>query len=276
VRSYQTFALAVATTAVLATGPARAADLPPMLPPPPMMQEYGGWYLRGDIGMTNQKVRSLDNVLFATTDDLVIHDKNFEAGMLFALGIGYRHNSWFRWDVTGEYRGETGFHGFDTWDDGGTARFNDYTAKKSEWVLMWNAYLDLGTWKGITPFVGAGIGASRIGIHSFRDRGVDLLGTPTIGYANSAYKWNLAWALHAGMAYDVTPNFTIELAYRYIHLGNGKSGDIIPFDGPSTIDNPMHFKGITSHDVKFGVRWAMADMGVSHWQPPMQPVYSKY
>jgi opacity protein-like surface antigen len=272
-RSFKTIALAAAATAVLATSQARAADLP-LLPPPPI-QEYGGWYLRGDIGMTNQMVRSLDNVLFATTANLVIHDKNFEAGMLFGLGVGYRHNSWFRWDLTGEYRGEAGFHGFDTWFDGTDDRFNNYTAKKSEWVLMWNAYLDLGTWKGITPFVGAGIGVSRIGIHSFRDAGIaETTLLPTLAYADSAYKWNFAWALHAGLAYNVTPDFTIELAYRYIHLGDGKSGDIIAFDGTNTINNPMHFKGISSHDVKLGVRWALADMGVSHWAPP--PIISKF
>jgi opacity protein-like surface antigen len=276
-RSFKIFALAAAASAVLATGHARAADMPPLLPPPPMIEEYGGWYLRGDIGMTNQQVGSLDNASFPGTLDLVIHDKNFEAGMLFGLGIGYRHNSWFRWDLIGQYRGETGFHGFDTWSDGVDERFNDYTAKKSEWLLMWNAYLDLGTWKGITPFVGAGIGASRITIHSFRDAGIGPAPgfDPTLGFANSASKWNLAWALHAGLAYDVTPNFTIELAYTYLDLGSGRSGDIIGYDGANLIYNPMHFKNITSHDVKLGVRWAFADLGVSHWQPP-QPVYSKY
>ena len=270
-RSFKTFALAAAAMAVLATGQARTADLP-MMPPPPMIEQYGGWYLRGDIGMTNQQVRSLDNALFADAVNLTIRDKNFEAGMLFGLGIGYRHNSWFRWDLTGEYRGETGFHGFDTYGGPPADSYNNYTAKKSEWLLMWNAYLDLGTWKNITPFIGAGIGASRVGIHSFRDIGIAGV-VDTAAYAPSASKWNLAWALHAGLAYDVTPNFTIELAYRYVHLGDGRSGDIIAFDGTNDINNPMHFKNITSHDVKFGVRWAMADMGVSHWAPPLVSKY---
>ena len=265
----KTFALAAAATAVLATN-ARAADLPPLLPPPPMIEDYGGWYLRGDIGMTNQRVKNLDNVLFDTAANLTIRDKNFESGMLFGLGVGYRHNDWFRWDFTGEYRGETGFHGMDTYGGPPVTNTNIYTGKKSEWLLMWNAYLDLGTWKNITPFVGAGIGASRITIHSFRD--IDPI-EPSAAYANAASKWNFAWALHAGLAYDVTPNFTIELAYRYVHLGHGQSGDIIAFDGTNDVNNPMHFKDITSHDIKLGVRWAMADMGISHWQPP---VISKY
>jgi opacity protein-like surface antigen len=267
-RSFKIFALAAAASAVLATGHARAADMPPLLPPPPMIEEYGGWYLRGDIGMTNQLVGRLDNVLFDA--DTVVVDKNFEAGMLFGLGIGYRHNSWFRWDIAGEYRGETGFHGMDI--TGGGTGSNDYSAKKSEWLLMWNAYLDLGTWKNITPFIGAGIGASRISIHSFRDRN---LVTSGLAYADTASKWNFAWALHAGLAYDVTPNFTIELAYRYIDLGDGRSGDIIPYTGVNAVNNPMHFKNITSHDVKLGMRWALADMGISHWAP-QPPIYSKY
>jgi opacity protein-like surface antigen len=221
--------------------------------------------------MTNQSVRKLDNALFATTDQLVIHDKNFESGMLFGLGIGYKYNNWLRFDLTGEYRGETGFHGFDTWVDvTPDERFNNYTAKKSEWLFLVNAYLDLGTWKGFTPFVGAGIGTSRNTIHSFRDAGIGLgpAFVPTMAYADAASKWNFAWALHAGFAYDVTPNFAVELAYRYLDLGSAKSGDIIAFDGTNTIDNPMIFKGLTSHDVKLGVRWMFAD-NYSDYQPPL-------
>jgi hypothetical protein len=66
----------------------------------------------------------------------------------------------------------------------------------------------------------------------------------------------------------VTPNFVIELAYR----GDGKTGDFRNTD-PGQGCNvappcfPVVFKGLTSHDVKFGVRWMLADMGVSHWRP---------
>jgi opacity protein-like surface antigen len=90
-RSLKIFALAAAGLAVLATGHARAADLPPMLPPPPMIQEYGGWYLRGDIGMTNQKVRRLDNVLFANNGDLVssrqeFRERHLRSALVSAIG----------------------------------------------------------------------------------------------------------------------------------------------------------------------------------------------
>ena len=65
----------------------------------------------------------------------------------------------------------------------------------------------------------------------------------------------MAWALHAGVAYKVTPNFTVELAYRYLDMGDGLTGDLRTFDGANGVNNPMTFKNITSHDLKLGVRW---------------------
>ena len=55
----------VAGVAMLGTSAAFAADmrLPPP-PMPPMVQDFGGWYLRGDVGMSNQKVKNLDNLLY--------------------------------------------------------------------------------------------------------------------------------------------------------------------------------------------------------------------
>ena len=208
--------------------------------------------------MTNQQVKSLDNVSFPGTPNLVIQDKNFESGTLFGIGVGYQFNNWLRFDVTGEYRGETGFHGLDTWTDLlGNPRFNNYTAKKSEWLALVNVYADLGTWYSFTPFVGVGIGGSRNTIHSFRDAGIDEFGSPTLGFAHAASKWNFAWAIHAGIGYKITPNATIEFAYRYVNLGDALSGDIETYSGLNSVNNPMHFKDITSHDVKLGVRWLL-------------------
>lgn len=245
---------------------------PPPPPPPPVVEEWGGWYIRGDIGMTNQAVSTLDNALYATATGLRLVDMNFESGNLFGLGVGYKWNSWLRLDFTGEYRGETGFHGMDIYNVGplpADQRFNNYTAKKSEWLYLLNVYADLGTWNGVTPFVGAGIGFSRIGIHSFRDLGTDGTNV-TLGYADSAYKWNIAYAFHAGLAYEVTKNFTVELAYRYVYLGDGESGDIIAYDGTNAIRNPMLFKGIDSHDLKVGLRYQFASAVYQS-----QPVYQQ-
>lgn len=242
---------------------------PPPPPPPPVIEEFGGWYIRGDIGMTNQGVGELFNANYPSTANLVVRDKNFESGMLWGIGVGYKWNSWLRFDVTGEYRGETGFHGLDTWDDAGTPRFNNYTGKKSEWLFLANIYADLGTWGGVTPFLGAGIGFARVGIHSLRDIGTDGVNV-SLSYADSGYKWNVAYALHAGLAYEITRNLTIEFAYRYTYLGDGISGTLIAYDGSGTTP-PMQFRGIDSHDLKLGVRYLFASAPAQQYQ--MQQVF---
>jgi opacity protein-like surface antigen len=271
-RSLKSLATLLTAMAVLAPQATRAADLPPL--PPPPIQEFGGWYLRGDIGMTHQQFKGLEYPGFATATDFIWLDRgSFDASPFFGLGLGYRHNSWFRWDATVEYRGKAAFHALDRFDNGGTLNTNEYTASKSEWLLMWNAYLDLGTWRSITPFVGAGIGASHNTISHFRDTNVIAGGG---GYAGTASKWNFAWALHAGLSYDVTPNFTVELAYRYVDLGDAHTDILYNLTGTCVLCSRVIFKDLTSHDLKLGVRWMLADMGVSHWAPPPPPLVRKY
>ena len=243
--------LAVAGAAIwLALPAAQAADLPPA-PPPVVYQpepEFSGWYLRGDIGMTNQEVGSLYNVLYDTAVGLQQVSRGFEASPLFGLGIGYQFNDWLRADITGEYRTGATFHGLDIYP-GGT---DEYTWIKSEWLFMANVYADLGTWWSITPFVGVGAGATYNLISNFLD-----VNTPNLGvaYAEDTGQWQFAWAIHAGLAYKVNNRFTVELAYRYLNLGDAQSGDIIAYTGVNNFNNPMILQDITSHDLKLGVRF---------------------
>jgi opacity protein-like surface antigen len=94
-----------------------------------------------------------------------------------------------------------------------------------------------------------------------------------VAYAAPASKWNFAWALHAGLSYQVTPNFIVELAYRYVDLGSAQSGDLIGFDGTNNIFNPMLFKHVTSNDLKLGVRWMFADNFFPSYEPPLVRKY---
>ena len=263
----KTFAIAVAAVAALAPQAARAADLPPLMPPP-AIQEYGGWYLRGDIGMTNQLVGNLNNVLFPGTPDLVIHDKNFEAGMLFGVGIGYKHNSWFRWDITGEYRGKGLFVAQDRYTDGNVfIATNDYQADIESWVGLFNTYIDLGTWHCVTPYVGGGIGFASISVLGYTDVNVNVPGG-SVAYGKDHTETNFAWALYGGLAYEVTPGFTIDLAYRYTDLGDAKTGKTFTYDNAVTAGS-FEIEDITSHDVMLSVRWALGK------QPAPMPVAFK-
>jgi opacity protein-like surface antigen len=253
-----------------------AADL---APPPPPVVEYSGWYLRGDIGVTSQQVDKLNNALYSSFSSVQNVDKGFDSAPLFGLGIGFQWNTWFRTDFTGEYRAKANFHGLDIGRAPGLILPDDYHASKSEWLFLANAYVDLGTWWNITPFIGAGVGTSLNTISSFRDVGITGIapGGPilSVAYGHSASKWDFAWAVHAGFAYRVTPSVTLEFAYRYVDLGSARSGDLIGFDGTNRVNNPMEFKNLTSNDFKFGVRWAFdSGYGAPPVYVPPEPNYS--
>jgi opacity protein-like surface antigen len=262
--------IVAAGAASLLSSMAFAADMaiapPPMPYAPPPVEDFGGWYLRGDIGMTNQSVKTLTLATAPFPAGFQTTGMGFDSSTSYDVGVGYRFNNWFRADVTGEYRGNANFHGsqFSPLNASfpGFAGVDNYSGSKSEWVAMANAYVDLGTWWCITPFVGAGVGMSRNTISGFRDDGVVLntgFGTsPSTTFAADGSKWNFAWALHAGLAYKVAPGFTVELAYRYINLGDGVTGVTNSFDGVTTVNGSgFLLKDITSQDVKLGVRWEL-------------------
>jgi len=275
--------LVAAGAASLLSSMAFAADLaiapPPMSYAPPV--DFGGWYLRGDIGMSNQSFGSLHSRLIDAVNtnfpgSLQNHGFGFDSSTTFDIGVGYQFNNWFRVDITGEWRGKANLHGSQNLPSGSAFALanqqvgvDNYSGSKSEAVFMANAYIDLGTWWCVTPFIGAGIGTSYNRISGFRDDGFTFtngaLSNSTF-YGDDAGKWNFAWAVYAGLSYQVTHNVSIELAYRYISLGNGMTGPTRAFDG-SVVADPFILKNITSNDIKLGVRWSLESAPV--YAPPL-------
>jgi len=270
--------LLAAGAATLFSTVAFAADMPIAAPPPmyapPPAADFGGWYLRGDIGFSNQRVRDVHYGRESAYSQLTSFDQKsaFDTAGIYGVGVGYRLNSWFRADVIGQYRGNANFKATDrfTGTAGGLpySGIDNYGGSKSEWLVMANAYVDLGTWWCITPFIGAGVGGARVSIANFTDTGTNNLPFSATSFASAptGSKWNFAWAAHAGLAYNVNPNLVLELAYSYVNLGEGQTGVLSDFTGATT-NNVFKFKDITSHDLKLGVRWNLDNPPV--YAPPL-------
>lgn len=269
--------LGVAALVLGQTVSAYAADLG--LPPPPPV-EYpapcvgctGPVYLKGFIGAANPNVGDISTELFQFNDFEVFHE-DIKSTPLFGVGIGYEFNSWLRFDVTGEYRGKSLFIAQDRFP-GGNGTFNvnsnqaaidaglpnaflpgtnEYTADIESWVGLANAYIDLGTYMCITPYVGGGIGLASVSVLGLKDVNVP---NNSVFYAADHTETNFAWAVYGGLAYEVNQSVTLDLGYRYTDLGDARSGTVTAYDNSSSYAS-VNIDDITSHDVMLGVRWKL-------------------
>lgn len=179
--------IAAAIAVVFSVTPGSAADYspPPIInaPPLPFVEVGSSWYLRGDFA-------------YRMYDDLAPGISGEDTAAL-GIGVGYKLNNWLRTDLTVDYAFRNDLSGL------GVARLWTSSA-------FANAYIDLGTWYGVTPYVGAGIGAS----YNYLDIG------PGEG------DWNFAWAAMAGAAYHLSPNLSVDLGYRYVDLGTVNALDV--------------------------------------------------
>src|SRR6202171_6196678 len=111
------FLLAAGAASLLSSG-ALAADMAIMPPPvyaPPPVEDFGGWYLRGDIGFSNQRVHHLDTPGYHDPGITVppTIGLDFDSAGVFDVGVGYRFNNWLRADVIGQYQGKANIHRLD-------------------------------------------------------------------------------------------------------------------------------------------------------------------
>jgi opacity protein-like surface antigen len=315
-----------ATLGALCVSAAMAADMPFLSSQPaPVNQqplEFGtGWYLRGDVGYSNMPVP----VVVAD----FVNNLGRTGAVSGGIGFGYQYNSWLRTDfeidravfrpnsaqapqwcpsgtildappatanVTSPSAGQPiGF----LYDPNETC--TPYiTSHLNRTTPMFNAYIDLGNWWGLTPYVGAGVGTSFLQSSSAVNyyntangepwapnlgaTGVPLqwvtaqlnvipiVPTPTSGpqytmvpnvvtppralqwaliNPNQYHKtttWKFSWNVMAGVSYDVTQNFKIDVHYRLLDAGSYTSL-------PSMLTlAPGVTKELVSQEVRLGFR----------------------
>ena len=264
-------------------GMASAADLSiPMsgLAPPTAEQpvEWGsGWYLRGDLGFSRDTTPPLNLDMSTST-------KSKNSGWQSGLAVGYKVNNWFRVDAGLEYVNPLHMTTTSTnisCQVGASPIYNAtgvvtgsskvlsncygvQNMSQTRWNALVNGYVDLGTWSGITPYIGAGIGINRQvtagNIRYFYTGG-------TVGYAPTwtdpftlvayAPNWNanytpkthtnMAWALMGGVAIDVSEHTKLDVGLRYLNMGKATATD--------TTTGALITKTMSQTSVKVGFRY---------------------
>jgi opacity protein-like surface antigen len=281
-----------------------AADLLPPAPaiePPPPAAEFSGWYLRGDVGLgINANAPNLFNspdpiatggTYYTAPATEGFNNSTISAAMNFDLGVGYQFNNWLRFDVTGEYRGGSHFQSLYVINDAGNINTGNptqiadfYRGNISSWVGLVNGYVDLGTWWGMTPYIGAGVGLASNTLSGMTDQGIVsytvtgplVTAGPSGGYFSDGSKTNFAWALMTGLDFDVTQNLKLELGYRYLDLGKYTSGasHCLGTCGGGVANYVVSKNYLAYNDFRIGLRWMIGEEAYA--PPPEAPLVRKY
>lgn len=243
---------------VIAAGFASSALAADMLFPPAMMNagspgivELGtGWYLRGDaayVDFANPKDRR-DAIVDQTFDRTTL-ETTWSAGG----GFGYKFVNWFRADVTVDHRFYADFEGRGALAGFGPDSRRDRAKLESTTGLV-NAYFDLGNWYGVTPYIGAGVGAAMNRLSEYTQETTCLIAAcGTIGtrvgvQVPERKTHDLAWALMAGMAVDVAGGFKVDVGYRYVNLGEARARF-------AATESTTQANNIEAHEVRLGLRY---------------------
>ena len=284
-----------ATSALIVAmgGFAQAADIlepvvveaPVYHAPEVVPKSVSGWYIRGDVGYGTNEI---DDIHYITYGAGVAGHGGLLKGELknsFSIGggIGYQMNHYLRGDVTVDYTRKTDFEGYTEgtcttlghpdYADGVTVdcRSSDVSSV-GIWTVLANAYVDLGTYKHFTPYVGAGIGGAHVrwdSLHNTIGDGYNQTGTTE---HHGASDWRAAFAVMAGVSYAATERVSIDLGYRYKHIAGHRMLEYANGTGPG------FDKGIKSHEFRAGLRYKFGGGGHKPHKPhvpyePLPPIY---
>ncbi len=266
--------VATAFGSFLATD-ALAIDLPPEVY---MQQETGtmsigqGWYIRGDFGYNNSIMKSGQpttrnyNSVADTYASTSFDQSRMSGDYSIAAGLGYQFNDFLRTDLTVDYfkgtlNGKTTFgkpcmEGL--FPAGTGCSFDD--SRFSALGVLANGYVDLGTYWGITPYVGAGAGMTNLSFNNVTQKvtcrtaikNSDCGETYTSSGADS---WRMTYALMAGASYDLTTHTKIDLGYRYSHVSGGDMFGFSPAEAlTGAYGTKGKDKGFGRHEFRAGLR----------------------
>ncbi|QPC85776.1 outer membrane beta-barrel protein [Mesorhizobium sp. NBSH29] len=236
----------VLPVALCAAAPVQAADYDPPIvvdqAPEYVPVEIGsGWYLRGDVGYSvNKPFRDASYAV----EPIVYEDEKYSP-ISGTIGMGYHFNDVFRSELNvGILPGSKQSLGYLTPDSSVTLE-----AENEFWTGMVNAYADLGTVVGITPYIGGGVGFVYnkhmfTGSQNFADPAyVD------IAFSDEARRYDFAYSLGAGVSYAVAKNLSVNLGYEYLSAPKARVAEI------TEAGNPVLKEGLDVHQIKLGLRY---------------------
>lgn len=231
----------------------------PVPAPIPVPIYHASWYLRGDIGVSFGNDPDISTSLGGlgpsgtASYQPAWYDSDFGTDATYGIGVGYVWSSRIRTDVTVDYHpeGEVKINGsFTPAQPWGNVSVND----KTTWdgvVTLFNAYWDMGTHSGFTPYIGAGIGFSWNQLRRVHSSTYSVCGTCADAWASDkVHDITLAYALTAGVSYDMGRSTYLDFNYRYVWI-EGTDVEM----GIGGTNHTVSIGDLSEHQLRAGIRY---------------------
>lgn len=229
----------------LLTGAPLALAAPPPVGP-------SDWYVRGDLGYRGSILGKTQYIVYVPPGSASFDTTTLKAVPSLAAGIGFRINRRLRADLTADYWFSSDLDGMSIIECDNRKLCPEYAefhlSSRSAYnslLLLANAYVDLGTYHDVTPYVGAGLGGALVKWSKLENA---IAAGGMLEHGGVA-DWRFAYALAAGAAYCLTETLSLDLGYRYTRIDGGRMFDFAAGSGP------VFDAGIDVHEARTGLRY---------------------
>jgi opacity protein-like surface antigen len=214
------------------------------------------FYLRGDIGLAlgtpSVETDTDPGSAIASLGPTTING-NVGTGMMFDAGVGFQPFSFLRLEGTIGYIPSLAFKGNFGNNPSGTAQ-----GTVSALVGLATANIDIAAFTGrlpggVQPFVLGGLGFATVtnGQEDDYANGVAFNGS-----ISGATQTNLAWTIGGGVGIPVADRLTLDVTYRWLNLGERRTGSFLLFNGQSAPTTPDR-ADLRVHSVMLGLRYQL-------------------
>jgi opacity protein-like surface antigen len=266
--------IAISAASLLTSTSAQAGDLGHAHDGHQLQQVYATgaalrqFYVRADLGIARHSFEDFSQADLAENGGAFL-SKSIGDSPTIGVGFGWQAHNRFRFDLTGEYRATAHIQGLDHVSANliapvGTLIANtQYQGHLAAMVGLLNGYWDIGTWRGITPYVGGGVGFARTQVSGLTTLSTatftDATGAVTTqvspGTSSDKSQLNFAWALMAGLSFDIGTGTKLDMGYRYLNMGS----DIAATSGLlncvcGATGQPLKIGGLEAHEIRIGLR----------------------
>ncbi len=250
--------LASAALAVAAcVAPVAAADLggyprggsikDTYVPEMPAIATAGPCYFRTDTGYSWSSAPNGEYVGNGT--DPHVYNANLKNTTLLEAGLGCGQGSrGFRAEMMAGIRNSRTFTGDVNIVVNNQPVDPPIETRVQTYSMMFNTYYDFGKHAGFVPYVGAGIGFA---YHKMGDVTITDPNSPAVQFGDE--QLSFAWALMAGVGYQLSERMILDVGYRYIDMGLARSSH---GDNTFAFWNPrLELDDLRAHEFKLGLRY---------------------